>query len=91
VEIKIGIQHVARELTVETEATGAEVETDLRKALADGTMLAITDEKGRRVLVRLRHRLIRVRLSTPARTGLPAPRVRAGSPSGWVRVASRRP
>ncbi|PKQ24568.1 MAG: DUF3107 domain-containing protein [Actinobacteria bacterium HGW-Actinobacteria-5] len=50
-EIKIGIQHVARELTVETEATGAEVETDLRKALADGTMLAITDEKGRRVLV----------------------------------------
>jgi hypothetical protein len=51
VEIKIGIQHVARELTVETEATGAEVETDLRKALADGTMLAITDEKGRRVLV----------------------------------------
>ena len=50
-EIKIGIQHVARELTVETEATGAEVETELRKALADGTMLAITDEKGRRVLV----------------------------------------
>ena len=50
-EIKIGIQNVARELTVETEATGAEVEADLRKALTDGTMLALTDEKGRRVLV----------------------------------------
>ena len=42
---------MARELTVETEATGAEVESDLRKALADGTMLTLTDEKGRRVLV----------------------------------------
>jgi len=51
VEIKIGIQHVAREITVETEATGAEVEADLRRALTDGTMLALTDEKGRKVLV----------------------------------------
>jgi hypothetical protein len=51
VEIKIGIQHVARELTVETEATAAEVEADLRKALGDGTLIALTDEKGRKVLV----------------------------------------
>jgi hypothetical protein len=51
VEIKIGIQHVARELTVETEATAAEVEADLRKALSDGTLIALTDEKGRKVLV----------------------------------------
>ncbi len=50
-EIKIGIQHVARELTVETEATAAEVEADLRKALSDGTLIALTDEKGRKVLV----------------------------------------
>ena len=50
-EIKIGIQHVARELTVETEATGAEVEAELRKALTEHTMLALTDEKGRKVLV----------------------------------------
>lgn len=50
-EIKIGIQHVARELTVETEATAAEVEADLRKALTDGTLIALTDEKGRKVLV----------------------------------------
>lgn len=50
-EIKIGIQNVARELTVETESTGAEVEADLRTALTDGTLLSLTDEKGRRVLV----------------------------------------
>lgn len=50
-EIKIGIQHVARELAVDTTATAAEVEADLRKALADGTLIALTDEKGRKVLI----------------------------------------
>lgn len=50
-EIKIGIQNVARELMVETEATGAQVEADLRTALAEGSLFSLTDEKGRRVLV----------------------------------------
>lgn len=50
-EIKIGIQDVSRELTVETEATAAEVEKDLSKALIDGGLLAFTDEKGRKILV----------------------------------------
>lgn len=50
-EIKIGIQHVARELTVDTDSTAAQVEADLRKALTDGTLIAITDEKGRKVLI----------------------------------------
>ena len=50
-EIKIGIQHVARELTVETEATAKDVEADLREALAANSLLALTDEKGRKVLV----------------------------------------
>lgn len=50
-EIKIGIQHVARELTMETESTAADVEASLRKALADDSMLALIDEKGRKVLV----------------------------------------
>lgn len=50
-EIKIGIQHVARELTVETESTAADVEANLRQALADGGMVALTDEKGRKVLI----------------------------------------
>ncbi len=50
-EIKIGIQHVVRELTVETEETSVEVEASLRKALADSSLVALTDEKGRKVLV----------------------------------------
>jgi hypothetical protein len=51
VEIKIGVQDIARELTVETEATSAEVETSLKKALADGGLLTLSDEKGRKVLI----------------------------------------
>lgn len=50
-EIKVGIQHVAREITVETEETAAEVEKNLLKALADDTILTLTDAKGRKVLV----------------------------------------
>jgi hypothetical protein len=51
VEIKIGVQDIARELTVETEATSAEVEASLKKALADGGLLTLADEKGRKVLI----------------------------------------
>ncbi len=50
-EIKIGVQDIARELTVETTATAAEVEAQLTKALTDGGLLALTDEKGRKVLI----------------------------------------
>lgn len=50
-EIKIGIQHVARELTVETESTAADIEASLRKALVEDGLVALTDEKGRKVLV----------------------------------------
>jgi hypothetical protein len=51
VEIKIGVQDIARELTVETTATAAEVEAQLTKALTDGGLLTLTDEKGRKVLI----------------------------------------
>lgn len=50
-EIKVGIQDIARELTVETESTAAQVEKDLQQALADGGLLSLSDEKGRRILV----------------------------------------
>lgn len=50
-EIKIGIQEISRELTVETEATAAQVEKDLKQALAADGLLTLTDEKGRKVLV----------------------------------------
>jgi Protein of unknown function (DUF3107) len=51
VEIKIGIQEISRELTVETEATAAQVEKDLKKALDDDGLLTLTDDKGRKVLI----------------------------------------
>ena len=50
-EIKVGIQHVAREITVDTEQTAAEVEKNLLKALSDDSLLTLTDAKGRKVLV----------------------------------------
>jgi hypothetical protein len=51
VEIKIGIQNVAREVTVDTEESAAEIEKRLATALGDGGVLAIADSKGRKVIV----------------------------------------
>lgn len=50
-EIKIGLQQVQREVTIETTASAEEVEADLRRALTDGGIITLTDEKGRKVLV----------------------------------------
>ena len=51
-EIKIGIQQLSRELTVESPLTPAEVETLVTEAL-EGTakVLVLEDEKGRKVMV----------------------------------------
>jgi hypothetical protein len=50
VEVKIGVQHVARELTVESAQTPDEVEKAVAEALT-GQVLQLVDEKGRRVIV----------------------------------------
>lgn len=51
-EIKIGVRSVHRELVVETDLSADEVEEELRKALAaDRGVFALTDAKGRRVIV----------------------------------------
>lgn len=51
-EVKIGIQFAARELVVESSQTPEQVEEAVGEALrADIGVLALTDEKGRRVLV----------------------------------------
>jgi len=42
---------VAREIAVESEQTAAEVEKNLLKALADDTILTLTDPRGRKVLI----------------------------------------
>ncbi|HEY1621478.1 MAG TPA: DUF3107 domain-containing protein [Streptosporangiaceae bacterium] len=50
-EVKIGIHSVPRELVVETAATDQEVEAALREAIADGTVLILTDDRGGKVMV----------------------------------------
>ncbi len=51
-EIKIGIQHVSRELTVESPLTPAEVETLVTEALAGTSkVLVLEDEKGRKLML----------------------------------------
>jgi Protein of unknown function (DUF3107) len=50
-EVKVGILHVQRELTLETNVTAAALEQQLSEALASGGTLKLTDEKGRSVLI----------------------------------------
>ncbi len=50
-EVKIGIQHASRELVVDTEEDAAAVEKQITTAVADDGVLALTDTKGRRVIV----------------------------------------
>ena len=51
-EIKIGVQHAARELVLESAQSGESVEEAVAKALnSDDRLLVLVDEKGRRVVV----------------------------------------
>ncbi|PZG07165.1 DUF3107 domain-containing protein [Nonomuraea aridisoli] len=51
-EVKIGVRSVHRELVVETDLSAEQVEDQLREALAvDRGVFALTDTKGRRVVV----------------------------------------
>jgi hypothetical protein len=54
-EVKIGVQHAPRELAVETTDSAEDVQTALDKALADDATLALTDSRGRKVLVPARN------------------------------------
>jgi hypothetical protein len=51
VEVKIGIQSVPRELVIETEASFADVEKSLTKAIADGGVFSVKDVKGGKIMV----------------------------------------
>jgi hypothetical protein len=51
VEVKIGVVHSPRELTVESPLSAEEIEAAVSKALADGSVLALADDRGRRLLV----------------------------------------
>ncbi len=50
-EVKIGVQYAPRELTLESAQTPAEVEQAVTEAMSKDTVLTLTDEKGRRVII----------------------------------------
>ncbi|MFG1607481.1 DUF3107 domain-containing protein [Actinoplanes sp. NPDC049265] len=50
-EVKIGVQYAPRELTLESAQTPAEVEQAVSEAIAKDSLLTLTDEKGRKVIV----------------------------------------
>ncbi|MBP2413599.1 nitrate reductase NapAB chaperone NapD [Arthrobacter stackebrandtii] len=50
-EIKIGVQHISREIVLETEQSADDVAALVSESLANGTELRLKDEKGRLVIV----------------------------------------
>ncbi len=51
-EVRIGVQHATRELVVDSTLSPDELEVEVSRALSgDSSVLALTDSKGRRVLV----------------------------------------
>jgi hypothetical protein len=54
VEVKIGVQHAAREIVLESAQSAEEVARSVSEALTAGQpMLALDDERGRKVIVPL--------------------------------------
>jgi hypothetical protein len=51
VEVKIGVRNVAREITLESAQSADEVAAAVDAALASGSALRLTDDKGRVVVV----------------------------------------
>ena len=49
-EVRIGVQHVAREITFETALNADELVKTVREAL-EGELLELTDDKGGRIIV----------------------------------------
>ena len=50
-EVKIGVQNVARELVLESSQSAAEVQAAVAAALKDSPVLELTDDKGRVLVV----------------------------------------
>jgi hypothetical protein len=50
-EVRIGVQHAPRELSLDTPDSADDVRAALDKALADDGTLSLTDNRGRVILV----------------------------------------
>lgn len=51
VEVKIGVQNAPREIVFDSDEQPADVEASVSAALRDGSVLALSDGKGGRILV----------------------------------------
>ena len=70
-EVKIGVLHTPRELSLESAQTPAEVADAVTKALADPDgVLTLMDEKGRQVIVPVaKVAYVEIAEATPRRVG----------------------
>lgn len=50
-EVKVGILHSTREVSVETDESAQQVTDAFTKALADDGILTLLDQRGRKVLI----------------------------------------
>jgi ABC-type Fe3+-hydroxamate transport system substrate-binding protein len=50
-DIVIGVQHTARDISLETEETPEQVSKKVTDAITSGGLLTLTDSKGRTVIV----------------------------------------
>ena len=50
-EVKIGVQNAARELSVETDRTPDDVLEALQKSISDESLFSLSDDQGRTVAV----------------------------------------
>lgn len=50
-EIKIGVQQTAREIVLESDQSADDIDAAVRAAMADGGLLSLVDDRGRRVMV----------------------------------------
>jgi hypothetical protein len=51
VEIKVGVENTPREVALESELTPEQVTAAVETALANGTVLSLTDDRGRTVMI----------------------------------------
>lgn len=50
-EVKFGITDIAREVTIETSSAPEEVAEQIRKAVVESSIVDLTDDKGRRIMI----------------------------------------
>lgn len=50
-EIKIGVQHIQREITIDTDESADDVKAKVAAALSNGALLELTSSKGATTLI----------------------------------------